>query len=409
MIAEGDREILRKLAGRVREIAELPGQAERKRRWARHNSLDPERPLVLCFPEGAWDELLPESSMECRDELARGWEWGLRSTIFWWDNFRDDNFIEPWFNIPWRVDGGNFGVQTVLNREPGRGSYTWEAPLKDLSRDMSMLRFREPKVDRAATAREVEAATGAFGDLLPARIHGRYWWTLGMTQDAIKLVGLQEFMELMIDQPEEVHRLMAWLRDELTNFIGWFESEGLLSLNNGADYVASGGVGCTGELPGTPLKPGQPVGYSDLWGFAESQETVGTSPEMFADFVLAYQLPILERFGLNCYGCCEPLDGRMKYVQRIPRLRRVSVSPWANQEKMAAILGKKIIFSRKPNPAMICASFNESAIRDDLRATIDMAKGCVLEIIMKDTHTVQHQPWRLTKWVEMALEEVKGR
>ncbi|MDP7287961.1 MAG: hypothetical protein QGH94_08205, partial [Phycisphaerae bacterium] len=60
----------------------------------------------------------------------------------------------------------------------------------------------------------------------------------------------------------------------------------------------------------------------DMWGFCESQETVGVSPEMFEEFVFPYQMPILERFGLNCYGCCEPLDNRWHVVKRFPRLRR---------------------------------------------------------------------------------------
>ena len=54
-----------------------------------------------------------------------------------------------------------------------------------------------------------------------------------------------------------------------------------------------------------------------MWGFCESQETVGVSPKMFEEFVFAYQLPILDRFGLNIYGCCEPLDRRFDIVKRI--------------------------------------------------------------------------------------------
>ena len=87
-----------------------------------------------------------------------------------------------------------------------------------------------------------------------------------------------------------------------------------------------------------------------MWGFAESQETVGVSPHMFAEFVFPYQLPILERFGLNCYGCCEPLDTRRRIVEKTPRLRRVSVSAWANVERMAEKLGDRYIFSWKPSP-----------------------------------------------------------
>jgi len=406
MITEQDRGVLRKLAGRVREIAELPEQVLSKKRLLRHNALDPERPLVLCFPEEAWGELLPDSVMECREGLAREWEWQLRSRIYRWEKIRDDNAVDPWFDIAWRIDTGNFGVESATVHGANRGSYKWDPPLKNPARDISLLRHREPRVDRGATAREVDTAGGIFGDILPIRIRGKYWWTMGMTQEVIRLVGLEEFMELMIEQPDTVHRLMSWLRDEHMNFISWFENEGLLSLNNESDSIGSGGSGYTDELPRSPWKSGEAVRLGDLWGFAESQETVGTSPEMFAEFVLPYQLPILERFGLNCYGCCEPLDRRMEHLSRVPRLRRVSVSPWADQEIMAGKLGRRIIFSRKPNPAAICVSFDESAIRRDIRATLEIAGNGVLEIIMKDTHTVQYQPWRITRWVEIALEEV---
>ena len=53
-----DREILRGLAQQVRAIADLPEMSERRARWRRHNALRSERPLVLCFPEGAWGELI---------------------------------------------------------------------------------------------------------------------------------------------------------------------------------------------------------------------------------------------------------------------------------------------------------------------------------------------------------------
>ena len=84
-----------------------------------------------------------------------------------------------------------------------------------------------------------------------------------------------------------------------------------------------------------PVKPR----LKDMWGFCESQETVSVDPELFAEFVLPYQMPILERFGLNCYGCCEGLDSRWDYIRHIPNLRRVSVSPWADEAKMAEQLG----------------------------------------------------------------------
>ena len=125
-------------------------------------------------------------------------------------------------------------------------------------------------------------------------------------------------------------------------------------------------------------------------------------------FVFQYQLPIQERFGLNCYGCCEPLDSRWHIVKRIPRLRRVSVSPWADQEKMAGMLGKDYIFSRKPAPSPLAVPHvDEAVVREDIRRTLEITRGCVVELIMKDNHTLGGNPQNLVRWVQIAREEIE--
>jgi len=128
---------------------------------------------------------------------------------------------------------------------------------------------------------------------------------------------------------------------------------------------------------------------------------------MFAEFIFPYQLSLMEKFGLVCYGCCEPVEKRLVYLKRIPRLRRVSVSAWADEDIAAQELGNRYIYSRKPNPAQICVSFDEQEIRQGLRHTLEVARGGVLEFNMKDTHTLQHQPWRIRRWVEIAREEIE--
>ena len=148
-----------------------------------------------------------------------------------------------------------------------------------------------------------------------------------------------------------------------------------------------------------------PVRAQDLWVLSESQETVGVSPGMFAEFVLPYQLPLIERFGLCYYGCCEPLHSRWSVLKVIPTLRRVSISPWCDQVYMAEALGRDYVFCRKPNPALISrANWDEEAIRQDLQFTMDVAGECNLEVVMKDVHTLADHPWRLGRWAELARE-----
>jgi hypothetical protein len=148
-----------------------------------------------------------------------------------------------------------------------------------------------------------------------------------------------------------------------------------------------------------------------MWGFAESQETVGISPQMFEEFIFPYQRCLLECFGLNCYGCCEPLDSRWHVVKRFPRLRRVSMSPWANVEVMAEQLGNRYIFSWKPHPGVLAAdTFDEELARQTLHRGLQALKrnDCRVEIIMKDCHTVRNDPQRVIRWVQIAKEEAEA-
>jgi hypothetical protein len=199
---------------------------------------------------------------------------------------------------------------------------------------------------------------------------------------------------------------LAILRDGHLAKLDYLEREGLLSLNNDGTYVGSGGFGWSHELPQPDF--GGKVRTIDMWGFGESQETIGVSPQMFAEYILPYQIPILERFGLNCYGCCEPLDKRWEYIKDIPRLRRVSVSPWANIADLAGMLGDRFIMSIKPSPTPLAlSSFDEEEVRRELRDALEPTRDCRVEVIMKDNHTIGQDPRRVVRWVQIAREEAE--
>lgn len=401
-----DRGILRSLAGRLGEIAHSRENAERKRLWYKHNALQSERPMILAFPEGGWSEILTIKDCQCEDETLRRWEHEMRMKLYTLEVIRDDQTFEPWFDINWRVGTTHYGVEIPMVHGDNRGSYVWTPPIKDLERDLEKLRLREFSVDRQATMRDLDRAQTILGDLLPPRIHGSFFWSSGLTQIACFLIGIEQFMFATYDHPKELHRLMAFLRDDHARFLDWLETENLLSTGDENDYTGSGGVAYTHDLL-RDHQADQPIRHANRWGFAESQETVGISGDMFAEFVLPYQLPLLERFGLNCYGCCEQLESRIRHViQQVPRLRRVSVSPKDNQTALAAALGRNVIFSRKFDPTVICTRFHENEIREELRKTLAIAGNLNLEFILKDTHTLQREPQRLARWTQIAREEV---
>jgi hypothetical protein len=227
---------------------------------------------------------------------------------------------------------------------------------------------------------------------------------MGMTWRVIDLIGLDKLMLDMYDEPDALHRLMAYMRDDHLRLIDFCEREGLLTLNNEGDYIGSGSRGFTHTLP---QHDGVDVRAKDMWVLLESQETVGVSPRMFNEFVLPYQKTLAERFGLVYYGCCEPVDARWQYLKTIPNLRSVSVSPWANVDVMAEALQRNYVFSRKPSPALLSTDhFDEDAVRDDIRQTLTAARDCNVELVMKDLHVTQRQPWRMARWVQICREEI---
>lgn len=403
-----DRLILRELAQQVAELAERPVEKEKRELWYRHNALESTRPLVFCDPENGWNEILTPDTLQCEGGLARAWEWHLRREVFWGAHMRDDKVIEAVFNVGHVYTETDWGLRETRIGGEGGGSWRWEAPLKTYD-DMDKLRFPQITVDYEATQELLQLAQETFGDILQVRLKTVWWWSFGMTQTLVYLRGLEQIMYDMVDCPEGVHRLMAFLRDGHAARLDFLEKNGLLFLNNDGTYVGSGGFGWTHELP-QPDFNGH-VRPIDMWGFAESQETVGISASMFEEFVFPYQLTLLERFGLNCYGCCEPLDSRWHVVEKFPRLRRVSMSPWANVEVMAERLGNRYIFSWKPHPGVLAAdTFDEEFVRQTLRQGLNVLKknDCRVEIIMKDCHTIRHDPQRVTRWVQIAKEEAEA-
>ena len=403
-----DVRILRDLFKRKREIAQDPLTAERKSLWLRHHSLDSRRPMILAETSGVLDECVPVSALRCHEDWARGMERGLLDLIFRREHVRDDFVVEPWINVGWDISVGNYGVDVphVRADNDGKlGSYHWDPPIKNLDTDLDKLHFRALSVNREKTHVWHAFVEDLFGDILPVRRRGWYWWTTGLTWTAIDLFGMEPMMMAMLDNPNGLHRLMSFLRDDFMNYLDWMERERLLPLNNEDDYIGSGSIGYTLDLPHIDLNGGTAARVKDMWGLSESQETVGVSPSMFEEFVFQYQAPIISRFGLAYYGCCEPIHARMRIIKRLPNLRAVSVSPWCDQPKMAEECRGKYVFCRKPNPALISTDrWDEEAIREDLRGTLRVTPGCAVELVMKDVHTLRDQPWRLGRWCDLARE-----
>ncbi len=399
--------VLRGLAERYRRIADSPRNLELKRRWADLNDLSHAGPpMLLVSPEGAWKEINATFPVECESERGRQWETGLRNLLYRHEVIRDDSAFDASFTVGISVQVGDYGIPFNQTRSDQQGgAYHDEPVLQNLDGDLDRLHFRTIVVDRQATARTLYLAQAALGDILDVHLQPTRWWTCGLTWEAIKLLGLENFMLAMYDNPEGLHRLMKFLSDDMTNFITFFEREGLLGYNNDGHIIGSGNLGYTRQLPSYDAPATGPVLLKHLWGLGESQETVGVAPDMFGEFIFPYQLPVLARFGLNYYGCCEAVEGRWKYIRQIPHLRCISVAPWSDQATCAELYGRRYVYCRKPKPTPVCMGFNEAEIRLEFQETLRHAGALNTVMILKDTNTVEDDPGRFARWVQIGREE----
>jgi len=402
-----DRRIIRDLAGRVAEIAALPIQDERERLWTTCNDLRPERPMVLAIQQPMEELHAAWIRLECEGEVARRYEGSLRHVIMHHEHIPDDLPIRGEFKVTIPVTGSGyndygFELLTVKSADP-QGAYQIESVIKS-EQDLENLHQRPLRIDHEAADHNVAEAEELLGDILPVRKVGKTAWRYGLTRVLIHMRGLDQMMLDMYDNPRLIHKLMAFLRDDFMREIDVYEEAHAVSLNNTPDNVTgSGGLSPTNDLPSQSYDGTPRVRDCICWG--ESQETVGVGPAQFDEFVLEYQLPLLQRFGLVDYGCCEPIDYKLDLLTRkVPNLRWVSVSPWADRGVCAQKLGKEHVFVYKPNPSRICSVEPDwEAAEREIRETIEIARGCPMHIVMKDTKTFWGQADRTTKWCEMAV------
>ena len=407
VISSDDRTILRDLARQVADLAALPVQAERRKLWGDHNSLRTTRPMILLFPEGAWEEIMPGGGMTCGQERARGIERHLRMLIYRHEHFADDMVLENEWIVRKVVRSTGWGLSPRHIASPAaRGAWHFDPVIKTPA-DLKKLKVPEISWDEEATERNLADATDLFGDILDVKLTGVARLCYHLMSQYTGLRGLEEVMIDMYAEPQMLHDAMEFLTAGHQSVLQQHIDLNLLSLNNDATYQNSGGNGYTDQLPADGFDPDR-VRPCDMWASAEAQEMAQVGPDQHAEFVLQYEKRLLAPWGLNGYGCCEDLTDKMEHVFTIPNIRRISISPWADVDRCAEKLKGDYIFSWKPHPAHLVGEFNEEMIRGYIRHTVEVAvaNGCVLEMILKDTHTCEHHPDRFDRWCRIAREEV---
>ncbi len=409
-ISARDRDILRRLAARQAEIASLPVHQQTIEGWKRVNSLQPGKAMVW-INEIPWHEMNVDDELTLQTEhpFCRQQEERLRRTIYQWEHMRGDMVVEPWFPCSLVVHDTGFGIDedvevAITDAESTIVSRHFHPQIQNEA-DLAKIRMPQVTYDAEATERNYETLVWLFGDILPIRKQGAPGFWFAPWDELVRWWTPEQALIDLVLKPELVHQAMDRLVTAYLRRLEQYEAQNLLAFNNGNYRIGSGGLGYTDELPQPDSDPSHPRPI-DLWGCATAQIFGAVSPEMHQEFAVRYERRWLKRFGLNYYGCCEPLDAKVTMLEEnVPRLRKISMSPWVDLERAAEQVGNRYVLSRKPNPAVLAGDvWNPERAREELVEVMEVARGCIIEIIMKDISTVRYEPQRLWEWAEIAQE-----
>ena len=401
-ISESDRDYLRSLASQVAEIAMRPEQAQRRKMWTDHNELRSKRPLFVLYPEDGWVDLIGPDDLRMQSPIWRDCEWYLKHLIYRASKIDDDFFTAAQIfpMVDYTIDNGNYGLEeqgfTLIE-----GSGAWKRkPTLTTYDDLPKMTLPSLRIDKEMTDQRIAAAHDVFHDILAITPNLTARFDANQPGQAASMRGIEQIMMDMCDEPENVHSLMDILTQGQIRIYRQMEESGYLLPNIDNQYVDAGGNGFSDTLAQT-----DPVGLSSLWAHGVAQEFFGVSPAMHAEFGIDYQVKILQMFGRTAYGCCEPYTKKFGILKDVPNLRRVSVSAWCDIEVAAEALSDKIIFSWKPNPAIVLYG-EEPQLRTHVRNTIEAARECYLEIFLKDIIHLKGLDHRIFQFARMLREEI---
>lgn len=415
LLSQSDRAILRELAHRQLELANTDSNKARIQEWYRHNALQGEKPMIHLEMATFEQEILPQR-MKCEGAFARQIEHSLYSNFLNQELFDDDRVTPDYYPLNYDTYFELFGIQIHVDHTDdasGKESlgHHFVSVIEDLEEDYDKLGPTRFGVDLETTEKKKAAIEEAIGDILPVKMQMDCLYSVP-TQMIVHFMSMENMMFAMYDYPELFKEMMNRIAEDTLAYYRFLEEKRLI-----LPTVAFGGVGqgtwsFTNELPGYEEWQKRPFTAKDVWGFMDSQETVGISPDMYEEFIFPCYQKIASQFGLLSYGCCEPVDPIWdRCISRLPNLRKVSISPWCNEEFMGERLqGSKTIFHRKPSPNFLGVDpvLDEDAFRQHIRKSLLAARGCKMEITQRDVYTIHNNIPKAKRYIELIREEIEN-
>jgi len=408
MINAQEKNILRELAKQVREIAAEKINSDRIKRSRDMHSLKPGRPLVW-IDEIPWHEMDINGELvpRCETKEARDMEVYFRRVLYRWKYLQADMVVEDAFYVPKSYTDSGMGIsireQTLAtNAANNIVSHHYEDQL-DTEEKVEALTLPVLETHPENDKERLEIMADIYDGILPVKLRG-YGFYHAPWDFIAMLRGIENCLIDMASRPELIHHTMEKFTEAGLARAAQMEELGLLDYNISSLHCTPP---YTDETP-APDYDGGKVRMKDIWFRGMAQLFASASPAMQDEFDLQYMRRIMDKFALSYYGCCEPLDKFIPYLKKVPNMRKIGVTPWADVRSCAEQIGGNYVFARKPNPANIARNFNREVVEKEIAETIEacIENKCPYEFVLKDISTVNNDPRNLIEWNKTVIDTI---
>lgn len=407
VLSQKDQTILKNLAQKQYTYSQSAEMKLLKQEWIRHNDCEKGRPMITVELGTFAQDIVPQL-LQCESETARSIEAKLYSNIVNHELFHDDSIVRDHIPIYYPTTFTPFGIEVKIDHLADSVGHHFVEVLNDLKSDFHLLKPSTFGVDIENMKQTQSLYQELFDGIIPIKVSGQGLYAVP-TQDIVHIMSMENMMFSMYDYPDEFHAMMEQLSNDYLAYFKFMEEQGMLLQTTGDEPLGQGTYCFTKDLPDASELSTRPFTTKDVWGFLDSQETAGISPDMFEEFVFPYYKKIADVYGLLSYGCCEAVHPIWEScLSKLENLRKVSISPWCNEEYMGEQLqGRRTVFHRKPSPNFLGVGsvLEEEALRSHIRKTIHAAKGCTLEFTQRDVYQINNTYQKVARYVEIIREE----
>lgn len=413
VINETDKDILRETAKRQLELSQMECNKKRIKEWYLHNDLKGDRPMIHLEAGTFANELIPHR-LRCSGSYARSVETTLYSNFINQELFDDDRVTPDYYALTYDTYFKLFDIDIHTEHTTGTDGnqslgHHFVSYIEDLEEDFEKLKPSTYGVNKESTLEKFNLLHDTFGDILPIRLQSDCLYSVP-TQMVVHFMSMENMMINMYDYPDLFKEMMNKIADDTLAYYRYLEEQKVIFPTTAGESLGQGSYCYTSQLPGLDEYNRRPFTTKDVWGFMDSQETVGISPAMFEEFIFPCYNKIAANYGLLSYGCCEPTDPIWaSCLSKLSNLRKISISPWCKEEYMGEQLrGSNIIFHRKPSPNYlgIGTTLDEEALRAHLKKSLLAAKGCKMEITQRDVYTINNDIKKAKRYIDIIKEEI---